>query len=153
ARTAIWRPSYSSKSLSDLAAQLVSQRSAGMAHDVVYALVDAATWQRLHLTPGAQFSLPTDSSGNAHINYIALAEITYVPGVYDTPTLAWTGMGLIVDYQSYAAVKARATGRAASSFSPNHIWLHTQNDAASLAHLRNVLPNLNDRYTIITTIQ
>src|SRR5205807_3776837 len=74
-------------------------------------------------------------------------------GVYDTPTLAWSGMGLIVDYQSYVTVKVKATGGRASSFAPNYIWLRTNGDAASLAHLRNVLPDLSDRYTVITTIQ
>src|SRR5207245_693640 len=136
--TAIWPASYSSQSLSDLTAQLVSHRSDATTHNVVYALVDAATWERLHLTQGAQFTLPADSSGNSHITYIALAQIKYVPGVYDTPTFAWSGMGLIVDYQYYAAVKAKATGKTVSAFSPNHIWLRTNTDAASLARLRNV---------------
>jgi ABC-type antimicrobial peptide transport system permease subunit len=62
-------------------------------------------------------------------------------------------MGLIVDYQSYVAVKARATGRTTSSLAPNHIWLRTNDDAASLARLRGVLPNLNDRNQTIATVQ
>lgn len=151
ARTALWQSSYSSQPLSLLTAQLVAHRTAATAHNVVYALVDAATWQRLHLTQGAQFSLPTDSSGNAHIQYTALARINYVPGVYDTPRYVWSGMGLLVDYQNYAVVKARATG--VGALSPNYIWLRTKEDTASLASLRNALPTLNDRYTTITTIQ
>jgi ABC-type antimicrobial peptide transport system permease subunit len=62
-------------------------------------------------------------------------------------------MGLIADYQNYVAVKARATGGTITSLSPNHIWLRTNNDAASLASLRNVLPNLNDRNQLIATLQ
>jgi len=153
AHTAIWPASYSSQPLSDLAAQLASHRSNGIADNVVYALVDLTTWQRLHLTQGMQFTPPADNTGNSHINYIALASINYVPGVYDTPTLKWTGMGLIADYQNYVAVKARATGGTITSLSPNHIWLRTNNDAASLASLRNVLPDLNDRNQLIATLQ
>ena len=133
--------------------QLAAHRSDGIARNVVYALVDLATWQRLHLTQGAQFTLPADSSRTSHVNYIALAQINYVPGVYDTPTLAWSGMGLVVDYQNYIAVKARATGAPASSLAPNYIWLRTNDDAASLAQLRSELPNLNDRNQVISTIQ
>lgn len=153
ARTAIWQPSYASQSLSTLTAQLAARRSEAISHNVVYALVDAATWQRLHLTRGARFSLPTDSSGTAHINYIALALINYVPGVYDTPTYTWSGMGLITDYQNYTDVKARVTGITTGTLSPNYIWLRTKQDTASLANLRNTLPTLSDRFTLITTIQ
>jgi ABC-type lipoprotein release transport system permease subunit len=153
AHTAIWPASYSSQPLSDLAAQLAARRPDGIAHNVVYALVDLATWQRLHLTQGAQFTLPADSSRTSHVNFIALAQINYVPGVYDTPTEAWSGMGLIVDYRNYSAVKAQATGATASSLAPNYIWLRTNDDAASLAQLRSVLPNLNDRNQVIATVQ
>ena len=153
AHTAIWPASYSSQPLFALTAQLAAHRPDAATHNVVYALADASTWQRLHLTQGMQFTLPADSSGTSHIHFIALAQINYVPGVYDTPTLAWSGMGLIVDYQSYIAVKARATGGTASSLAPNHIWLRTNDDAVSLARLRSVLPNLNDRNQTIATVQ
>ena len=153
AHTAIWPASYSTQPLSDLTAQLTSHRSAGSTQDLVYALVDTATWQRLHLTQGARFTLPGDSSGNSHIDFIALAQINYVPGVADTPTQAWSGMGLIVDYQNYVTVKARATGRTVSSLAPNYVWLRTSDDTASLARLRNLLPALQDRSQVIATIQ
>ncbi len=153
ARTVTWPTSYSSAPLSDLTAQLASRRADGIARNVVYALVDLATWQRLHLTPGEQFALPANSSQTSHINYIALAQINYVPGVYDTPTLAWSGMGLIVDYQNYTAVKAGATGKAVSSFVPNYIWLRTKEDTASLTNVRNALPGLNDRNQTFATTQ
>jgi ABC-type antimicrobial peptide transport system permease subunit len=153
ARTVTWPASYSSAPLSSLTTQLASHRSDGIARNVVYALVDLATWQRLHLTPGAQFALPADSSQTSHITYIALAQINYVPGVHDTPTLAWSGMGLIVDYQNYVAIKAGATGKTSSSFAPNYIWLHTKDDAASLTTVRNLLPGLNDRNQTLATVQ
>jgi hypothetical protein len=153
ARTVTWPTSYSSAPLSGLMAQLASHRADGKARNVVYALVDLATWQRQHLTPGAQFTLPADAAQASHITYIALAQINYVPGVEDTPSLIWSGMGLMVDYQNYIAVKATATGQAVSSFAPNYIWLRTKNDAASLASVRNGLPGLNDYNQILAAEQ
>ncbi len=153
ARTVIWPASYSSQPLSVLTAQLVAHRSAGITGNVVYALVDASTWQRLHLTQGMRFTLPANSAQSGHITYIALAQVNYIPGVYDTPTQAWSGMGLLVDYQNYIVVKARATGVSGSTLAPNYIWLRTSDDAASLARLRNILPNLNDRNLTIATVQ
>lgn len=153
AHTAIWPSTYSSQPLANLTAQLVAHRADGIAHHVIYALVDVTTWQRLHLSQGKQFTLPGDSSGNSHLNFIALDEITYVPGVYDTPTITGTGMALIVDYQNYAAVKPEATGSTSSSLVPNYIWLRANDNPATLANLRNVLPDLNDRNQLITTIQ
>jgi ABC-type antimicrobial peptide transport system permease subunit len=153
ARTATWPTSYSSAPLSVLMAQLASHRTEGKARNVVYALVDLATWQRLHLTTGKQFTLPADASQASHITYIALAQINYVPGVQDTPSLIWSGMGLMVDYQSYIAVKATATGQAVSSFSPNYIWLRTKDDAASLASVHNALPGLNDFHQVLASLQ
>ncbi|HET8913277.1 MAG TPA: ABC transporter permease [Ktedonobacteraceae bacterium] len=153
AKTVSWPPSYSSQPLADLTSQLASHRASGIANHLVYALVDLATWQRLHLTPGQQFSLPADSTRTSQINYIALAEINFVPGVYDTPTLKWTGMGLLVDYQNYTSVNAAVTGKAASTIAPNYIWLKSGGGEASLASVRNALPGLNDRAKVFATTQ
>ena len=153
AHTVTWPASSPSPSIALLMKELVAHRATGQANHVVYALVDLATWQRLHLTPGMRFVLPADSSLQTHITYIALAQINSIPGVYDTPSLAWSGMGLLVDYQSYQTAKAQATGREVSSFHPNAIWLRTRGDAATLANLRAVLPGMNDRYQTLATLQ
>jgi ABC-type antimicrobial peptide transport system permease subunit len=153
ARTAIWSPVYSSQALSDLTAQLVSHRSDGISQNVVYALVDAAAWQRLHLSQGEHFTLPVDSSGSPQVHFIALAQINYVPGLNDSSSLTWSGMGLIVDYLNYTSVKAKALGETASSLPPNYIWLRTRDDAASLTSIRNALPDLVDRRNILTIMQ
>ena len=153
AQTINWSTAYTAQSLPDLMAQLKAHQADASSRHVVYALVDAATWQRLHLSSGEQFSLPLDGDGLAHANFVALAPISYVPGVKDLSALAWSGMGIIVDYQSYITVKAQVTGEAASTFAPNYIWLRTNNDAASLAHIRSVLPYANDRRSTLTTMQ
>lgn len=151
ARTVAWSSVYSSAPLSTLTGQLASHRADGIAHNVVYALVDAAAWQRFHLTPGAQFSLPIDSSGSLHANFIALAQINYVPGLHDSSVLAWSGVGLIADYQNYTTIKARAMGTA--TLAPNYFWLKTSDDASALAHIRSILPDANDRRNIQTILQ
>jgi ABC-type antimicrobial peptide transport system permease subunit len=153
AHTINWSTAYTSRPLSDLMAQLKAHQADATSRHVVYALVDAATWQRLHLSSGEQFSLPLDGDGLVHANFIALAPISYVPGVKDLSALAWSGMGIIVDYQSYITVKALITGEAVSTFAPNYIWLRTNNNAASLAHIRSVLPYANDRRSTLTTMQ
>lgn len=152
ANTALWQPSYSAQPLSDLTAQLKAHRADGISQNVVYALVDLTTWQRLHLHENASFTVPGDNSGGTPVNYIALAQINYVPGIYDTPTQTSSGMALIVDYQNYAAVKAN-TLHAATPILPNYVWLRTQDDAATLAHIRNLLPGLQDRRAILATMQ
>lgn len=151
AQTVAWSSVYSSSPLSALTGQLASHRADGAAHNVVYALVDAAAWQRFHLTQGEQFSLPIDSTGSLHANFIALKQINYVPGLHDSSVLAWSGIGLIVDYQNYTTVKARAMGVAA--LAPNYLWLKTSDDAAALANIRSILPDANDRRAIQTILQ
>ncbi len=150
AHTALWSTQNSSQSLSSLNAQLVTHRADATAHDVVYALVDAALWQRLHLTQGEQFSLPINDSGTPQAHFIALAQISYIPGLYDTPLAPDQSVGLLVDYQSYAAVYAKESG---TTLSPNFVWLRTHADAASLASLRHALPNLQDRRILTTDNQ
>jgi hypothetical protein len=153
ARTINWATVYSSESATNLMTQLVSHRTDANAHNVVYALVDAAAWQRLHLSTGEQFSLPVDTNDSVHANFVALAPISYVPGLKDLSTLPWTGMGIVVDYQNYITVKAQVTHSATSTFAPNYIWLKTSDDATSLAHIRSMLPNLNDRRSILAAMQ
>ena len=151
AQTADWSVLYSSQPLSDLTAQLISQRSTGIAHHLVYALVDTATWRELNLTPGAQFTLPVNAAGSTHVTFVALAQIHYIPGVYDTSADTSSGTGLIVDFQNYAAVKGQALGEA--SMIPNYLWLRTRDDAAALASVRNALPELIDRRATLAAMQ
>ena len=137
--TALWPAQNSSQSLKALAVQLVKHRSDAFAHNVVYALVDATLWQRFALTPGENFTLPINATGTAKVTFIALAEINYIPGTYNTPVNPDSDVGLIVDYQSYVSAYAKASGIA---LSPNYVWLRTRDDASSLASIRSSLPGL-----------
>ncbi len=148
AHTALWLSQNSSQSLSQLTAQLAAHRSAATAANVVYAVVDAALWQQFQLSPGASFTLP---SGNGlAIHFIALAEVNALPGAYDTPVNPSNGVGLLVDYSSYATVYAKETGLA---LAPNFVWLRVHDDASSLASVRQALPNLQDRLQLTSDNQ
>jgi ABC-type antimicrobial peptide transport system permease subunit len=128
----------------------VSRRVDATAQNVVYALVDSAMWQADHLSPGERFSILVDEAHNIRISFIALAEVTTVPGIYDTPINPSNGVGLLVDYQSYAGVYARERGM---PLAPNTMWLRTKDDAASLANIRHTFPDLADRRQITTDNQ
>jgi ABC-type antimicrobial peptide transport system permease subunit len=146
ANSALWTTQNSAQPLSQLTTQLVSHRTDATAHNVVYALVDSAMWQYYHLSPGEQFSLQVDATNSIHINFIALAEVNTIPGMDDTPVNPSNGVGLLVDYQSYASVYAKVSG---TSLPLNMMWLHTKSDAASLASVRHTFPDLTDRRQLI----
>lgn len=150
AHTALWPAQNSSQPLPDLAAQLAAHRSDATAHNVVYALVDATLWQKYALSPGDRFTLYMNDTDTVKVNFIALAEVNYIPSTYNTSLDPNSDVGLIVDYQSYAAVYDRESSTA---LAPNTVWLRTNDDASSLAHIRNMLPELQDRRMLTTTNQ
>ena len=145
ARTAIWSSSYSDQSLSSLMALLVSHRTDASTRDVVYALVDDDMAKSLGLSVGSSFIVPTRDGFNTH--FIVAGIVHFIPGVYDDAF----DYGMIVDYQSYATAYAKDSG--GGTLSPNHVWLQTRSDAASLASVRNAYPALDDRRTILATLQ
>ena len=150
AGTALWSADNSSQSLPALIAQLVAHRSDTATHNVVYALVDAALWQKYGLARGESFTLTMNDTGTLHVQFIALGQVNYIPGVYNTPVNPDSDIGLIVDYQSYATVYAKNSGAA---LSPNYLWLRTGDDASSLAHVRDALQDLQDRRALTTINQ
>ncbi|MGH2479800.1 MAG: hypothetical protein ACRDHW_09115, partial [Ktedonobacteraceae bacterium] len=152
AQTAAWSPEYSQQPLADLMAQLAAHRADASAHNVVYALVDASLWQGLSLSPGEAFSLPMPGYGaNGQMHFIALAEVSTIPGFNDTPAYSYLGVGLMTDYQSYATVYAK--DNPGGSLQPDHVWLHTSDDATALAAIRHAWPELMDRRALLESAQ
>ncbi|BCL81277.1 hypothetical protein ccbrp13_37420 [Ktedonobacteria bacterium brp13] len=145
AQTAIWTPTYSTQSLATLTSQLAAHRADATSKNLVYAVVDSTLWNGLNLTPGAIFTLPTTSSDWQHVQFVALAEAAYLP--HDARSSA----GLLVDYQSYAAVYAK--GHQGQQLQPNYVWLHAHNDASSLASIHRAQPDLQDLQTIMVQAQ
>ncbi len=150
AQTALWPAHNSAQSLSALSAQLASHRTDASTHNVVYALVDASLWQKFALSPGEPFALYMNDANTIKVHFIALAEVNYIPGTYNSPLDPNSDVGIIVDYQSYATVYNR---QSSVPLAPNTVWLRTGSDAAALAHIRTLLPDLQDRRMLTTSNQ
>ncbi len=169
AKTGIWSTQDSSQSLNTLMQQLVQQRDAAIGQGVVPAIVDAAAWKTLSLSPGASFSLD-DLSGT--VNYIALGEIDHIPTVNDSADASGTSDyvaqgGVLVDFTTYQSVLHAATQGQATTpgqatippLAPSTVWLSTQDDAGSLANVRSALAggtkhllDVNDRRSLASVM-
>ncbi len=153
ASAAIWTTQDSSQSLPSLLALLKAPSSQN-----VPAIVDTAAWNNLHLSIGSPFTL-TDLSST--INFIAVAEVNYIPTVNDSAQTSGTNDyvpfgGVLVDYQTYATATKSAGG---ANLAPTTVWLRTADDSASLTSVRHALSNgstaltgINDRRTIIDSL-
>ena len=150
ARTALWPSQDSAQPLSALATQLVAHRSDATKHNVVYALVDSALWQKYELSPGASFTFFMNDTNTVRVTFIALAEVNYIPGSYDTPANPQSDFSMIVDYQSYATVYNK---QSSSDLAPNSVWLRTSDDPSALAHIRSILPGMQDRRMLAASNQ
>jgi ABC-type antimicrobial peptide transport system permease subunit len=168
AQTAIWTPQDSSQSLTSLMAQLLAARHDGIAHDVVPAIVDAATMNRLGLHIGATLSINLDNLPNNSLSCNIIAEVQHIPTVNASDETGNAGNyappgGVLVDYTTYAAVyklDAIKSGSTADPYLPiNHVWLRTQSDPAIVTTIRATLQtpalrltNLYDRRLLIATM-
>lgn len=132
AYAALWTQQDSAQSLSSLTALLAGHRNDAAAHGAVYAVVDANTWNQLNLSPGERFTLPVINYNTATMHFIAAAEVQHIPTVYNSAS-----GGMLVDYQSFSAAYADATGdKTGKAIAANFAWLRTKDDAASLASVR-----------------
>lgn len=138
AHTAIWSAQNSSQPLSELMKQLVDQRESGIARQTVPAIVDAAAWKSLSLSPGAPFAL---SDLNGTINFIAIAEVERIPTISDSADASGTNDyvasgGVLVDFSTYQNV-VQSVSR--TPLAPSTAWLSTRHDPASLKNVRAAL--------------
>jgi putative ABC transport system permease protein len=152
AQATIWTAQDSTLSLSSILAQLAGRRSAAIHSGVLPVYVDAATWSALRLHTGATFPLYRASSLSGTMHYIVIGEVQHIPGI----TSSSEG-GMLVDYQSFATVEQQLND---TLILPNHIWLHTRSDAASLVSVRAAinmpalqLDNLYDRRALTVALQ
>lgn len=136
ARTARWSPQNSAVPLSALMDQLVTARTSASQQGVVPAIVDAATWEELHLSPGANFTLNFSLVGNFdELNLRAMAEVQHIPtpGNSSIP-------GVLTDYQTFVRVYTHNFTRSTGYTVPlNYVWLRTSDDPAHLSLLRRQL--------------
>ncbi|HZO73152.1 MAG TPA: FtsX-like permease family protein [Ktedonobacteraceae bacterium] len=139
-RTALWTTRDSSQPLDTLMQQLVARRAAALSSKVVPAIVDATVWDTLHLTPGASFTLDFSVSSATNslsdpVKFVAVAEVAHIPSPNSD-----LGSGVLVDYQSYAAIYTALHDVNSQWLIPiNAVWLRTLDDPASLRSVRKAL--------------
>ena len=142
AQTAIWTEKYSTQPLSTLMQKLLAQRDVTSKQAVVPAIVDAATWDSLHLDVNPHFTLNFTSgflSGSLH--FVAIAKVQNIPSVNDSTVATNTADyvaagGVMVDFQSYRSVNLDDYY---IDIPLNYAWLRTRDDAQSLQTVRKEL--------------
>jgi putative ABC transport system permease protein len=161
ARTGIWSHDDASQSLSSLFAELRNSfygysGTNIVTQDGVPALVDAVAWNGLHLFVGAQFTL-SSIEFSVPIPFVAVAEVRHIPAINDSIETNGAGGyatpgGILVDFamlsKVYHNVVAASEGQSLSPsgqnvspppapfLAPNHLWLRTSGDTATLARVR-----------------
>ncbi|HLJ34292.1 MAG TPA: FtsX-like permease family protein, partial [Ktedonobacteraceae bacterium] len=170
ARTGIWNTQDSAQSLSDLMGNLISQRQNGLYGSYVPAYVDEATWDGLHLSPNEHFTLIFNDGNvyNGSVDFVALGEVQHIPTIADTTQTINTSDfvasgGVLVDYKTFTGVYINDFKFMGATVPINYVWLHTKDDAASLASVRQALTTatgcclqlapLNDRRAMISGMQ
>jgi ABC-type antimicrobial peptide transport system permease subunit len=130
ARTACWSAQESSQPLSSLMEWLVAQRARALSRNVVPAIVTSSAWQLLHLRAGATFQLLDNAGQPDPVRYLALAEVAHIP-----PANENMESGLLVDFSTLAAVRARSQ----EAIALNYAWIQSDDTPAAVAHVRQVL--------------
>jgi hypothetical protein len=139
ATSALWTDQDSGQPLDGLMAQLAAKRPTA-AYDGVPAILDDATWQAFHLTPGARFTLRPPGYEDQSMRFVAVARVYHIPGVYDSASGGgFSGVGgVLVDYQSYVVAYRHDLPTTAAP-GVNAAWLATRDDAAALESVRQAL--------------
>jgi len=149
AQTARWSPQDSTQTLSELMQQLAAARNTG----AVPAIVDAATWDELHLTLGARFALNFSVVGDADlVQFKVIAKVQHIPTSDSSAT-----PGVMADYTSFAAAYMHSYSSSGGFDSPlNYVWLRTSDNQAQLTALRSILQislsGLNDRRQMVAQL-
>lgn len=136
ARVATWSAQDSSQPLASLMQQLQAQSSAASVQKGVPAVVDANTWNALHLSQGSTFILTLPGiKDTLPLALQAMAEVQHIP-----TSSASTQPGVLVDYTAFVHVYAgNGTAFSGSGVAMNYVWLSTRDDARALASLRSSL--------------
>src|SRR4029077_4065425 len=98
AQTAIWTSQDSTQSLNSLMGQLSASRKLAQDKHVIPAIVDAETWNELHLSPGQLFSLSLATIGTSgtQLSFLALAEVQHIPTMISVEGGSPSSQGILV---------------------------------------------------------
>ncbi len=149
--TAIW-PGQSGDTTVPLLSKLSADRGRALAGDYVPALVNASTWNTLHLSQGATFHLVLTPYTNSSMKLIAVAEVPSIPSLDPTQP------AILVDFQAYGEVLHTDTNSPVPT--PNLVWLRVRNQATALSQTRvaithgsTQLDNVADRQELEKALQ
>jgi hypothetical protein len=144
AQAATWTAQDSTQSLTSLMQQLHVQSSADSTQNSVPAIVDANTWNTLHLSPDATFTLQfPDIELDRVLTMRAAIEVQHIPTSGNSAL-----PGVLVDYAAFASTYT-GNGKVISNTNValNYAWLSTRGDARSLASVRTMLSTGEMRLT------
>nr|BBH95760.1 hypothetical protein KTA_39590 [Thermogemmatispora argillosa] len=148
-QVALWPRQGSDPALPTLMALLQARRDWGEAHHLVPAIIDEAAAQSLHLSNGSSLVLTvtvTPGSPPIETSFVVVGQVQAIPTVLSSPqgnaANEVPAGGVLVDYQTYAAVFEGPALAAGSDLLPlNYVWLRTSEDAPALLRLRSLLTN------------
>jgi hypothetical protein len=149
----IW-PSASAAQTGDaLLQRLASLRGSPLLGTIVPAIVDTSTLNKLRLHVGSTLAVTMDDEENIPLNCLIIGVVAHIPTINDTASFDNQGDallegGVLFDYQTYITgfakqIKNNPLARLLTPPLLNSIWLHTRDDAASVASVRIGLARLN----------
>ncbi|HVB74429.1 MAG TPA: FtsX-like permease family protein, partial [Ktedonobacteraceae bacterium] len=159
ATAATWTAQDATQFLSSLMAQLLARRNTAIAHDYIPAIIDRALSNEYPLHIGSTFAVFPDASHQAntlvgHLHYMVIAMVDHIPGIDES-----VEGGVLVDYQTFAAIEARDGGENGVNIASNHIWLHTSDDPTVVHTIHTILTSsnlrlayLSDRYALVDAL-
>jgi ABC-type antimicrobial peptide transport system permease subunit len=132
AQAATWSSQDASQSLASLMALLVQERSNGLQHDVVPAIIDAAAASNQKLQVGTMFGVQVDGlpdyvtgQNSSTLSCIVVAVVQHIPTVNPGAAVGAGGDaitvdgGMLVDFTTYALLYARDNSLKASAPPPS----------------------------------
>ena len=170
-QTVIWPSVQGYQQARPLLAKLLSLRQSALGEDIVPAIVDQATLNKLLLHVGSTFTITLNSEASSAMYCVIIGVVAQIPTVNDSFATDNTGGfsaagGVLVDYSTYASVyqqDARQNQKIVGPIAPpiiNQLWLRTKDDAVSLASTRAALNNprypllqIVDRRLLLATLQ
>lgn len=154
-QTAIWPTGLTKRSVPSMMQQLSDSRVTATGQETMPAIVDDTLWNVMHLDRDPHFALSIPGYVGNELHFVAITHVASIPGNGANAANGGDSVQFLVDYQTFAAIVSKESGGIV--IPQNYAWLRTQDDAASLANVRNVLSTgdlrltgLQDRRAITT---
>ena len=170
-QTVIWPSRDDLQAAQPLLSKLISFRGVSTTSEAVAVIIDQTTGDKSLLGIGSSFTITLNGIYPATVNCYVIGIVDHIPTIDtliapDGVKAPVTTGGVLLDYQSFFNVYTRRIKEIKKlSIQPdppviNQIWLHTKDDATSLASVRAALDNprygfshLEDRRLLLATLQ